>query len=73
MSLVNFRNMNRNAPSKGSPVAKQEMKLSFSQLATRQDPNVLPDKQLEKTEPKAHNGYDRKELYNKSSIYLIIT
>jgi len=70
MSLVNFRNMNMKAPSKGSPVAKQEVKLSFSHLAARQDPNVLPDKQLKKTEPKAHNGYDRKKLYNKSSVYL---
>jgi HD-GYP domain-containing protein (c-di-GMP phosphodiesterase class II) len=73
MSLVEFRNMNK-AQKKSSLKAKQDLKLSFSKLAANRDKQVLPAKAAVKASPKTknnnNNNNSRKELYDKSSIYL---
>jgi len=71
MSLVEFRNMNNNSGKKSSSKAKQDMKLSFRELAAKQDKHALPGQPALKTRPMNNrDAGSRKGLYEKSSIYL---
>jgi len=70
MSLVEFRNLKNRAQKNGSSKAKQDLKLSFSKLAANRDQQALHGEPAIKTGSKSINNNTRKELYEKSSIYL---
>ncbi len=70
MSLVEFRNLKNRAQKNGSSQAKQDLKLSFSKLAANRDQQALHGEPAIKTGSKSINNNTRKELYEKSSIYL---
>lgn len=69
MSLVKFRNLNSKTQKKGSPKAKQDLKLSFRKLAATQDSHADP--RITGTAARTNrNGGNRKGLYDKACIYL---
>jgi putative nucleotidyltransferase with HDIG domain len=72
MSLVTISNTRNKAREKSSPKAKQDLKLSFTKLATSRDHQALPGIPAIISRPKTDdaNINNRKELYDKSSIYL---
>ena len=70
MSLVEFHNMENKAQNKNSPKAKQDLKLSFRKLAAARDKLPAEVRPTVKTSPKTNNNNNRKELYDKASIYL---
>jgi len=69
MSLVEFRNMKNIARKNGGAKAKQDLKLSFSKLASNQDRRAPHREPAIKSRSQAINN-NRKGLYDKASIYL---
>ena len=69
MKQVKFRNLNSETQKKGSPKAKQDLKLSFRKLAATQDSQGLAQTTDLKTRAN-NNGNDREGLYEKACLYL---
>lgn len=69
MKQVKFRNLNSETQKKGSPKAKQDLKLSFRKLAAAQDSQGLAQTTDLKTSAK-NNSNDREGLYEKACLYL---
>ena len=69
MSQTKFRNLNSEPQKKGSPKAKQDMKLSFTKLAATQGTPTASQHTGVYTRPDC-NGQDRKGLYDMACNYL---
>ena len=72
MSLLELPNMENKAQNKSNPKARQDLKLSFSKLAAATGSRpAAAGRPAVRTSPKpAGNNHNRKDLYDKASIYL---
>ena len=75
MGLVEYSNMEYKAQKNSSPKAKEDLKLSFRKLsfrepAAKRDEQAPAGKQAIKAKTNTDNNTNRKELYDKASIYL---